>query len=421
MKPWILLMVWPTLVLADSPKNGGIIRFEDLPSLVRARNENVQAAGSTLKAHGERTGVLARSFVPRLSAKLGAEEFKSESVASERLPYWRLEASANIWRGGRDLLESSLRESHVRSAEGDLKLEFNSELKEARKTYWQLVAAIKLVEEKREELSKNDTNLRSIKRRVAGGVASTSDTIQFELQRSILTQDLKKLELQEDILRNRLSVSVGQGEGDHLSVESGFPKPSEDIARIESFSVNKNPELRVYRERESAERIRQSQTTRWWHPRVDLYADYGLPELSDDSARAIRKERDWTIGFRASFDLSDGLDARREASASAFQADALRKRTAHRSRELSAEDHELRHDLKSLLELIRDADQDVEKAAQFVKVTESEYARGVKNGPDFLSAVEKQYEIRRRRIELYREYHETYAELMALLARDEYK
>ena len=79
------------------------------------------------------------------------------------------------------------------------------------------------------------------------------------------------------------------------------------------------------------------------------------------------------------------------------------------------------HDLKTLVNLIVDADRDMDKANSFLRLTENEYTRGVKNGPDLLSAVEKIYEIRKRRTELYQDYHVTRAELMALLGKDDYQ
>ncbi|MCM2282655.1 MAG: hypothetical protein NDI61_12500, partial [Bdellovibrionaceae bacterium] len=67
---------------------------------------------------------------------------------------------------------------------------------------------------------------------------------------------------------------------------------------------------------------------------------------------------------------------------------------------------------------IHDADRDVDRAAQFLKLTRNEYNRGVKNGPDMLGAFQKFYEFKDRRISLLREYHEAHAELTALMVEN---
>ncbi len=100
-------------------------------------------------------------------------------------------------------------------------------------------------------------------------------------------------------------------------------------------------------------------------------------------------------------------------------AEALKRRAAHKERETIAMDHELRHDLSLMHELIHDADKDVTTAEKFLKLTEDEYRRGVKNGPDLLGAFQQLYDFRQRRTDLYRNYYETYAELQALLAKED--
>jgi outer membrane protein TolC len=212
-----------------------------------------------------------------------------------------------------------------------------------------------------------------------------------------------------------LSAAIGRDSHEDLEYEKSFPKP-EHTGTDPELEIEKNAEIGVLREKENAERIRKSQINNWWHPKVDIYLDYGVPSLSEDFTRALFREKQWSGGFRISFDLTDGLDARRDASAASYEADSIQFRNNHRAREIKAIDHELRHDLKIQAGLIQDADQDIEKAAQFLRLTESDYNRGVKNGPDMLGAVEKYFEIKKRRTELYRDYHITHAELHSLLA-----
>ena len=417
MAMWIVLLLSTISARAEIP-GSHLIRFSELRELIETRNENVKAAQSTLSAQNERTGALVRSILPRLSARLGAEEFKSYSNPPNRLSYWRIEAFLNVYRGGRDGLEDDLRNSNVRRAEGELKLERNRELLEAQRTYWQLVGIKKLLVDRRDELARNEANLKSIRRRTGAGVASSADLAQFELQKTIIVQHVKRLELEEDVLKNRLSVALGRDAHEDIQVESEFPKPEARLS-VTGLVPEKNAEVSVMRELENTERIRGSQANRWWHPRLDVYLNYGIPSLSEDYTRATWRETQWTGGVRLAFDLSDGLDARRDASAASFEADAIQLRTSHRARQVTAVDHELRHDLKIHYELIQDADRDVERAAQFLRLTESDYNRGVKNGPDLLGAVEKYFEIRMRRNELYRDYHVTRAELMALVTATE--
>lgn len=393
------------------------ISFEDLPNLVNSKNENVLAASSALNAQKERTGRLTRSFLPNISAQVGAEEFQTGSDPREQQGFWRVEGTLNLYRGGRDLLEEKIRESSIRQASSEFSREFNQELKEAQQAYWKLVAIQNDINDRKEGLSKNELNLKSSRRRSGAGIATGADSVQFELQKTILNQDLKKLELLQDSLKNKLSVAVGLDEHESLSVVDTFPHPEEGELKAPALEIKEQSDVTALKEKEVAENLRRDQSSRWWLPRVDLYSNYGLPSLSDEYTRALRKDREWAAGVRVGFDLGQSFEDRSEARSRTFESESLKRRAAHRSREVVASDHDFRHDLKLLHELIHDADKDIEKAERFLKLTKGEYARGVKNGPDLLEAFKMLYEFRQRRNDLYRDYFETKSELLSLVAK----
>jgi outer membrane protein len=421
MRAWfvLFLIVVPGLSTAKEPGSGGSIRYDDLPRLVREKNENVQAAHSTLKAQDERTGRFTRSLLPSLSAQIGTEEFKTGADESQTQEFWKLEARINLYRGGKDRLEDEIRKTHVSAAQSDFSREYNQELKEARQTYWKLVAIARIITDRKEGSERNEANLKSAKRRAGAGVATAADTVQFELQKTLLNQDLKKLQLQQDLLKNRLSVAIGLNEHETFVIEDNFPHPDEGPLNVADMKAEDQLDVKILKARAEGERLRRKQNSKWWQPRLDLYSSYGLPSLSEEYTRALRRDREWAAGVRVGFDLGQGIEDRSEARAKEWETQAASQRASHRAREAVASDHEVRHDLKLLHELIHDADRDIEKAERFMKLTEGEYSRGVKNGPDLLEAFQKLYEFRQRRTELYREYHESKAELISLVAKEE--
>lgn len=394
------------------------LAFDDLPRLVRDKNENVQAAQSTLKADKKRTGYLARSFLPQISADYGGEEFKAGREAVKRQNYWKVGAQLNLYRGGQDRIENSVRETNVRIAQTSYANEYQQELKEARQAYWKLVAITKLINDKKEAAEKNESNFRSARKRTGAGVATNADSLQFELKKTLLSQELKQLQLQQDLLKNKLSVAIGLDEHKNLEISSEFPHP-EDAIKLANLNPKQTLEVKILTEQESVIKLKRDQSSRWWLPRIDAYSSYGLPSLSDEYTRALTKENEWNAGLRMTLNLGESFEMQNEAGARAQDAAAIKLRAAHKERETIAMDHELRHDLTLMHELIHDADKDVSTAEKFLKLTEDEYRRGVKNGPDLLMAFQQLYDFRQRRTDLYRNYYETFAELLALLAQDE--
>ena len=403
-----------TNVFAGAKASAEKIRFEDLPRLVREKNENVAASRQHLNAQNQRTGRLARSFLPQIAAQLGQEEFKAGSDPTEQKPYWRIDGNVNLYRGGRDRLEDQIRNSQRDLANTAYASEFQSELREAKQAFWKSVAISKKIAERTESIEKNEINIRSARKRAGAGIVTTADAAQFELHKITLQRDLRRLKLEQDRILNQLSVALALNQHEDIEIVGDFPSVSAEP--LQPLAMAKQLEIVAHQDLTKVDELRAKQVGRWLHPKVDLYASYGLPSLTDEYARALKNEREWTAGIRVSFDLGQGIEDRKEAAARTAEADATRLRGAHRLREVVANDHDFRHDLSVLGELIAASEDDVKRAESFLRLTEREYARGVKNGPDLLEAFQKYFEFRDRRIEYYRDYFETKSDLENLIA-----
>jgi len=404
---------------SNHPADGGVvvsISFDDLPKIITEKNENFRAAHVSVKAQEERTGHLTRSFLPQVSATLGEEDFRMNSgflVGRQR--NWQLGASVNLYRGGRDRIDEDIRQAQVDEAKIGFAQEYQTELRRARVAYWEAVAFDRLLTNRQEELKRNEDSLRSAKKRVGAGVTGTADVNQFELYRMDLEQRIKQLKHQSDVARNRLAVVLGMGDHQNLAPQSDFPKANPST--LKEFQVENQLDVKAQKTREEIDELRSKYSARWWHPDLDFYAYHGVPLLRDDLTSTIRDDRETVIGLRMKFDLGKGLDDVAEAKARKQEARSGGFRAAYKAREVKSLDHEIRHDLKITADLISDNEKLLAKAREFLKNTQAEYARGVKNGPDLLSASRQFFDILDRSVELNREFFSRQAELENLLAK----
>lgn len=394
--------------------NSGLVRFDDLPKLVKERNGNVAAARQVHNASKERTGYLKRSFLPTLSARVGTESAKIGASERENLGFWGAEGRVNLYRGGRDKIEDEIYEGKLRIAANRGIKDFLIEIKAARDNYWNLAAIEAMLINIREALQKNEDNIRSSRKRSGAGVTTGADAVQFELERTILTQELKKLEHEQDVLKSRLSVLIGFEDHSSLKINPEFPHPPEAEFQEKEMDLKSNPDLNALHESENLESLRAKQASRWYLPRLDVYARYGLPSLGDDYTLATRKETELVAGVSLSLDLGQVFQDRVMERAQGFEAKAVSSKIAQSASSLKATSHEIQHDLNLVHGLIHDADQDVQKAQDFLRLTQSEYGRGVKNGPDLLEAFSKYYAFKRRKIELHLEYQLAKSEFESL-------
>ncbi len=390
------------------------IAYDDLSRFVMKKNENVEASKLHVKAQNERTGKLARSFLPQLSAQVGEEQFKAGSESLKQQSNWKVEASLNIYRGGRDSLEDQVRKIDLSLAQTQFAAEYQSELLGARQAFLKALALSKKIENTKEAMEKNEVNIRSARKRAGAGITTAADTAQFELHRSSLNKDLIKLDHEHHATLIQLGVYLGLNEHENIETIGDFPKLTEN--EIDKVKLNTERQLDVlsYKDAQKISEMRAKQFGRWWLPRVDLYSSFGVPSLSDEYTRALSKDREWSAGVRMTIDLGRGIEDKTDASSQRFESESAKSRLSHKARAVGAYDHELRHNLSVLISLIQVADDDVEKANRFLKLTQNEYARGVKNGPDLLEAFQRYFEFRENRIQYYSDYFTTKTELERL-------
>ncbi len=394
-----------------------ILRVEDLPRLVRDHNENARGAELEHSAAKERTGYLRRSFLPRVSLRAGSETAKIGATPSDELGFWSAEAKVNVFSGGRDKIEEQILAARARTSGTEAIRDYNVELREARRVYWHLAATQLLIADAKEAIERNEENIKGAKQRAGAGVTTAADYVHFELEKTVLVKNLKRLEHEDDVLKSKLSVLIGFSDHKQLKIQNDFPHPPEAEFQERELKASSNPEVLLLRESETVGRLRARQAARWYLPKLDLYAKYSLPSLSEDRTLALRKETELITGVSLTLDLTQGFNDRANQHAQNFEAQAQAARARHKVKAVQSDSHELQHDLRMLHELLHDADRDVQKAQNFLRLTKSEYARGVKNGPDLLEAFLKLYEFRKRKIELNLEYQLAKAELEALSAK----
>lgn len=390
---------------------GEVVKYEDLPRLISEKNYQVRSGKAQVSAATARTGYFARSYLPHLDAQAGYERFKLGSTNLDTNPYWNIRASINLFRGGVDYLGSEVNDLREKASEASLDEIKRSNLLTARKLYWSLATLQKMFLIQEQAIGENEKHLKTANRRVSAGIATKSDPIEFKLERTLLEQELKKMTLEKDKLRNQLAVVLAKDDHENLKVEADLSHPPESELTEESIEINQIPV--VARNRLSTEIFDRQATieSRYWTPQVDIYTEYGRYSARDFQ---VQSATEWVAGVRVKMNLFDGLESQRKASQNRALAMAAEAQATHSSMSFKALTHELHHDLKLLHDLLHDAESSVAQSKNFLKLTLQEYRQGAKNGPDVLSASKKTIEFEKRFYELLRDFYIVKSELRSL-------
>lgn len=413
-----LALVCLTLLLLPMASLGSAVvslSIDELPVLLQERNQNVSGA-KTLEAAAEiRTGHLMRSYLPTLTAIGGGEHFQTGRYASRTNPYGAVEARLNIFRGGKDVLENEIRRGRLQQASATARKTYLLELSEARRQFWALVYEKEVIKTLGEALKQNDKNIEFAKRRVAHGLTTKTDQVEFEINASQLREEIESQEHETLLTQMALGSILGMPLKTKFQTVESIPHEHDESLLVKKTDVTNHYEIQILKANELTLDAEAKQYRRWWMPTLDLYGGYYLYTLRDRDYLGQSLRDDTVVGLKLSVDLFDGFQSRNAAAALSLQAQGFEQQANQKTSSMEAQIEIAKEELKHIHELIHVAEKRIELGKAYLRGTIDEYNRGVKNAPDVLNSMQRYVSYQRRYIDLRRDYQVSKAGLQAVL------
>jgi len=411
----ILFLILNFVSLISFAQGSVQLAYEDLPKLVKESNHLVKASKLETEAAGKRAGYFGRSLLPKIVAVGGDQNIKMGSAQSETQPFWKAEASINIFRGGKDRLEGDIRNKKTEQKKYQQISEYQDELYEARINYLHLEAIGELRKVHQDAIKTNEGHLHAARKRIRAGIATSADVLEFDLENTLLDHSVKEIEKDSRDFRNKLAVSLNvPAEREFILKNILLHPPDHDLSEKVISILNHSRILQLSLQTDILE-FEAKKANRWWAPSLDLFSTYEQLTTRERSDPLASERRDFTFGFRFTLGWDEAFEYGRESSAKDFEAQASHLRAEHVKRELEAEMHELNHEMKLLHTLIHDSETAMKKASELLRLTMSEYNRGIKNGPDVLDVSRKLKDFKERDVELRLGFYKTQARLLSLI------
>jgi len=413
-----LLYLW--FALAAGPvwaQDGVELNFEDLPRLLSERNQMVTGSELLVESARTRAGYLRRSYLPAIDAEAGGERFQTGEHGWKTQPYGHVETKLNLFRGGRDRLESLARSELIWLSKANARKTTAAELLEARDTYWELVSNREMAKIIEESLVQNEKYLEKANRRIARGLASETDRLEFEIHRSQLQEELESLNHAAILLEIRLAAVVGLPLETRIKTPAAVAHIHEDALLSAAFDPASHPDVAALQARRRGLDLERRKAGSSWLPSLDLYGGYTLYTLREREFLSQSQRDDKAAGLRLSLPLFDGLQSRTEAKAFTLARDGVARQQAQQQASMDARVRIAKEDLKHDHELVHYAEERIEQGKKYLARTLDEYERGVKNSLDMLGAAQKYLAYRRQYAERRKGYQITKDRLLALFGQ----
>jgi outer membrane protein TolC len=391
------------------------LNFEDLPHLLQEKNLTIRGVGLSVQAAEYRTGYLTRSYLPTLALDTGGEHFQTGSYPIRTEPYAFLETRINLYRGGKDSLEDSIRQDQVGITRAQAQRTSTEELTDARKTYWTLIYQREMAHVLKDALQENEKNLASAKQRIQRGVTSDTDRVDFEINQDLFQEELSSIEHEIELTQIKLRSFFSWPENKWIETPHLISHTHDETLLEAQIPAGAHPDVAQTKATSEMVLHQSSQANRWWTPTVDVYGGYYLYTLRDRDYLDVGRRDDLVAGIRFSIPLFDGLQSRANAISSALQSEAWEAQAQQKEKTIQAKLKIAQEEVKHHHELTHIAETRIQKGAKYLSQTLSEYRRGVKNFSDLQGALQRQISFKRRYAEIKRDYQLFRADLLALL------
>lgn len=401
---FITVLLLPLALCAAEPISIG---SEDIQEIINSKNSRVAGKDQVISAMNYRQGFLKRSFMPTVLVRGAQERFTLGSDYTRTQPDYGAEVIVNIYNGSKDKLYGDLMDKRKDRISSERRVVLYTEVIRAKELYWNLVfldAKMKLLQD---TMAMNKNNHRAAERRIRGGVATQADRFEFEMKGVDMQREMDQITMQKNIYQRELIALLGYAEGSMIRAKQELVH-EHDLQNLAHHTEAQHRFLAQPSSLQADEHdISANIESRSWWPRVDAYAGYNRYNVRTGNVFDAQEGEGTVVGLRVVMDTSKLVSGNREASALKAEAEGAKSEARYLERAVENEAHSEIETLHFLHAQVHSAEENVQRADRYFKLTLQEYGRGVKNSPDVLGATDKWIESQTKYLEILRDFQVT--------------
>jgi outer membrane protein len=383
------------------------LKANDIKNLVETRNDRVASKVHQTQAMEKRQGFLKRSFLPSLKLYGAQERFQLGDSYRRTQPTYGAEMSVNIFNGTKDSLTDKVVDKKKERANADKRVVLYEEIIKAKEIYWNLVYLSSALSVMEEIQKLNLSNIKSAKNRIKAGVTTAADRYEFEMKDTEIQRNIEQIRMQQKILERELLVLLGYEENKKITLQDKMEHAEKmevigDHSEIQHQFLAKPSILQA----EENELSAKMQSRSWW-PRVDAYLAQNMYNVRNGNNFNDQEGKETVVGVRLTMNLFDFTSGNKEASALKAEAQGSKSEASYLLKKIENEAHSEIVSIQFLHQQIHAAEENIQRAQGYLKLTLSEYSRGVKNSPDVIGSLDKVFETKTKYYEILRDFYIT--------------
>ncbi len=394
-KSFFIFLLLPALNVS------AITGMETLETQLAQKNPELQALKHQVEAKEKLYSSGRSVFYPTLNAVGGWAQNKTDELAATQKGYvGYLEGRFNLFNGFKD--HSSLRQSEIELKLS--KIELESKQRELRLTLTEVASDMILLHSLQnilaEEYDATKIQSKMAEKKVAAGLTGSVDNLEFNLRESEIQIEKNRI----DQLHNEAHQKLIQLYGEDLA-ESHFAKLSfsgidELVNQPKKLKLEDNLEYQKSDLNLTRAQYEKSEIKSDFSPKLDFLFNVGRLTPSENTPISYNESK---YALVLTVPLFSGFDTYYKTKSASLQIASSEKLKTQKTNDVQSTYANLKTKVAELHQLYKINESKLINSQKYFDLTLGEYKRGIKNSPDLVSATERLFGAKKKKIEILKE------------------
>ena len=377
-----------------------LIGADGIFKTVEASNQEVLALQKNSDSKQALNKASISGFLPTLSAVGGWQKNTVDDPRDSEKGYnGYLEGRLNIFRGFKDQSLSERKEIELKIANIELEMKKREIRLEVTRILGDMISLHKLQNIIQEELSVNKTQKQMAQKKVSAGLTSSIDNLEFELRESEILLEQKQIDQEHNENHQKFFKIAGTVFQDADLAKVDFSSESTFLNLKSQMNLDQNLDYQKANLYQSQAELEKSEIRSDFLPTLDFtYAVGRMTPTEEDSLKFNESK----YGVQLTIPLFSGFETYYRTKSVSFLSQSLENTKNHIRNTVTTDYEILITKMKELMYAFQINEKKVSNTEKYYNLTLAEYKRGIKNSPDLVSATDRYFSAKKKKLEILR-------------------
>ncbi len=378
-----------------------LVGIDELSKNLYQKNQEILSLEKNIESKEALSRSSASEYYPTLNAVGGWEQNKTEDLPATQKGYLGyVEGRLNLFRGLKDQSISSQKEIDFQIS----KLELESKKRELRLQLTDIASDMiylhKIQSILEEEYKVTQTQKQMAAKKVAAGLTSTVDNLEFELRENEIQIEQKQVFQKHQEVHQKLIKLYGEDITDSELAKLEYSSP-ENLSKVnDQIKLENTLEYQKAGLSERRSELEKKEIKSDFMPSLDFTYSVGRLTPSEEVPTKFNESR---YAIQLTIPLFSGFETYYKTKSASLALQSAEKLKFQKRNDINSEFNILKTKMSELSMLFQINEKKLVSSQKYFDLTLAEYRRGIKNSPDLVSATERLFSSKKKQYEILKE------------------